>query len=370
VKVLSYKASRSKDELITKQDKIIAKQNQEKAAQEAQLRDKEQWLQHKDQLLQQQTQKATDLSLQLTQQKLGQKEEMLNTKWFEIEQLKTEWEGNKAKPELPILKPEKPLGRNFIAMLFQPEPKKVLSVPEQVEQMSSTAKEQNKIHQEEVLALLKWVTEGHLVEVETILKKNQFWGLPGSIKDLSDRTFKNITALQYAAWSLDREMCGLIMGYLGTHNSAIQLKALYAEPNRYSDYGTHYDIKPLIEKTQTYVKNKHKWRDENPEECSRYWQKEVEGEQRKCPAWLIYAWSEEGKDVAWTTQDFTRKVKREYDKNRLDWWFTDNFNNGRGVESTWGAARGGKRMDRSWGTSYRLNSRGPAQPGEVRQTRR
>ena len=232
-------------------------------------------------------------------------------------------------------------GGNYSPMLFQPPLKKALSYPEQVEQMSTVAKEQNKIRQEEVQALLKWVTEGHLVEVETLLKKNPSLGVcTGTIKDLSDRTFKNITALQYAAWSLDREMCNVIMGYVGTHNSAIQLKALYDEPKHYSDYGTHYDIKPLIEKTQKYVENCDKWWKENQAECYRYWQKEVGGEQRKCPAWLVYAWSEEGYDVAWTKQDFSRKVKREYDKNRLDWWFTENYNEGGGVGSCWGVFRG------------------------------
>ena len=71
-----------------------------------------------------------------------------------------------------------------------------------------------------------------------------------------------------------------------------------------------------------------------------YWQKEVGGEQRKCPAWLIYAWSEEGKDVAWTKKDANRKITREYDKHRLEWWFTEKYNNGRGVGSSWSVVRG------------------------------
>lgn len=53
-----------------------------------------------------------------------------------------------------------------------------------------------------------------------------------------------------------------------------------------------------------------------------------------------YTWSEGGENVAWRTQDFTRQVKREYDKNRLEWWFTQNYNNGRGVGSSWAVARG------------------------------
>ncbi len=94
---------------------------------------------------------------------------------------------------------------------------------------------------------------------------------------------------------------------------------------------------PLVTKTKTYVDNYAKW---NDDQCANYWQKEVGGEQRKCPAWLIYAWSEEGEDVAWTKKDVNRKIKREYDKNRLEWWFTENYNNGRGVGSSWAVVRG------------------------------
>ena len=123
----------------------------------------------------------------------------------------------------------------------------------------------------------------------------------------------------------------------GAHNSAIQFKALSEEPQRYSPHGASYDFTPLVTKTKTYVDNYAKWDDEK---CCQYWQKEVGGEQRKCPAWLIYAWSEEGEDVAWTKKDANRKITREYDKHRLEWWFTENYNNGRGVGSAWATARG------------------------------
>ena len=220
-------------------------------------------------------------------------------------------------------------------------PATVLSYPEQVEKMSKAV--QDKINPEELKALFKWVTEGHLLEVEQLLKKNPTLTLgTGTVKDLSDRTFKNITALQYAAWALDSEMCELIMPYAGAHNSAIQLKALSEEPQRYSPHGASYDFTPLVTKTKTYVDNCGTW---DYEKCCQYWQKEVGGEQRKCPAWLIYAWSEEGYDVAWTKKDANRKIAREYDKHRLEWWFTENYNNGTGVGSAWATARGFERAE-------------------------
>lgn len=188
--------------------------------------------------------------------------------------------------------------------------------------------------------LLKRVTEGHLVEVQTLLEKAPLLSLvTATVTDLSNRTFKNITALQYAAWALDIEMCTLIMNYSGIHNASIQLKALSEEPEQYSSHGANYDIMPLASKMGTYMANYNtKW---DYPECCRYWQKEVGGEQRKCPAWLIYTWCESGEDVAWTKKDLTRKVKREYDRRWLERWMRGgNPNNVSGGVSTTAVLRG------------------------------
>ena len=260
------------------------------------------------------------------------------------EAIKVWWSGFSAEEQstLPKLKtllyPVEPVKAESSQLPGQPETsvgtQRSLSYPEQMEQMSKSV--QDKIHPEELKVLFKWVTEGHLLEVGKLLKKNPTLALGTlTVTDLSDRIFKNITVLQYAAWCLDEEMSDLLISYLGAHDSAIQLKALYDEPGRYSTYGSYYDIKPLIQKTQTYIDNWSKWSDE---ERKRYWQKEVGGEQRKCPAWLIYAWCEQGSDVAWTKKDFTRKINRQYDKHHLASWFTGN---GSGVGSTWACARGG-----------------------------
>lgn len=212
---------------------------------------------------------------------------------------------------------------------------KPLSYVEEVEAISQLVETSRT--QEDLKALLKWVTEGHLEEVEKLLKKNLSLGLgTGTVTDHSDRTFKNITALQYAAWALDVDMVALIMNYVGKYYSIVQLKALETAPERYSEYEESYDFMALVKKYKAYMDNYDSW---DGNQCFQYWQKEIGGEQQKCPAWLVYAWSEEGDDVAWTKQDGTRKVKREYDRHRLDWWFTENYNNGRGVGSSWAAFR-------------------------------
>ena len=324
-------------------------------------------LQAKEVEIQRQRQKVTELSTECEQKRVDLKtQEVKNQqKDLEIEQLKEKntrfeealqtaqdhevslkmqlSESQKVAQSLvqfrqqPSSSSLSPQSGNYTPVFHKVTDKQVnLTYPDQVEKMSNEAK--NKIDPKELSMLFKWVTEGHLLEVEKLLKNNPTLGLGTlTVTDLSDRTFKNITVLQYVAWCLDEEMCDLIISYLRVYNSAIQLKALYDEPGRYSTYGTHYDIEPLSQKTQTYIDNYSKW---SYEECERYWQKEVGGEQRKCPAWLIYAWCEEGDKVAWVKQNFKMTVKREYEKNHIAWWFTEEYNNGKGVGTTWASVRG------------------------------
>ena len=64
------------------------------------------------------------------------------------------------------------------------------------------------------------------------------------------------------------------------------------------------------------------------------------GAQRLCPAWLIYAWCEQGDSVAWDKKDLANiHVERQYEKEHLKWWFTSQYNGGCGVGSKWSCSR-------------------------------
>jgi hypothetical protein len=153
----------------------------------------------------------------------------------------------------------------------------------EVEQVK--VKSQSVIHQvnpADAQTLAKWVTDGHLVEVEKLLQKDKNLAhVIITIKDRSDRVFE-CTGFQYAAWALDIEMCEVFRKYLDNENASLQIKALEKVPKKYSQHGAHYNMTDLIEKTQTYINNYTKW---DTNQCCQYWQKEVGGEQRKCPAW-------------------------------------------------------------------------------------
>ena len=363
-----------KDKVHEEQQRVLLNQQeamrnleQQLSAKEEQLKTQHDEIKKQKRNAKKRSEKAEELSTQLTQkvsglseanEKQARENQQLASKIIQLEKALQEASDREMALKLERNQPKRPppstptttaaKGGEF-GSVFSASPSsssasplkpaaKALSYAEQVEAGSKAV--QGKIDQKELAALLKWVTEGQLVEVEKLIKKNPSLGLgTGTVTDRSERTFKNVTVLQYAAWALDAEMCELIIPYLGAHNTSIQLKALANEPNGYSTHGASYDFSPLVTKTQTYVDKYASWDDA---ERMRYWQKEVGGEQRKCPAWLIYAWSEAGYDVAWTRKDPNRKIKREYDKNRLDWWFTENYNSGRGVGSLWAVVRGRK----------------------------
>ena len=188
--------------------------------------------------------------------------------------------------------------------------------------------------------LLNYTVLGRLDKVDEILKANPELALGKSIiTDLSERTFYQITAFQYAVWSLDVDMWNLFLKYLDSPTALSQLQSLEASHENYSKHGMHYDIAPLIAKTRTYLDNYRNW---NEGKRCQYWQKEVGSEQRQCPAWLIYAWCEQGMDVAWTKNQAVKKITRQYDKAQLSWWFTKEYMNGKGTGSNVG------RMARNW----------------------
>ena len=108
--------------------------------------------------------------------------------------------------------------------------------------------------------LLRLVAEGEQDIAEKIIKLNpQLLLQTGTVKDLSDREFKNITPFQYALWAMDWHMWKMIRKYLSATAQAEQFNTL---ENKGTEHGIHYDIKPLIEALQTYVGNHKGWSDD------------------------------------------------------------------------------------------------------------
>lgn len=177
----------------------------------------------------------------------------------------------------------------------------------------------------QITEVLREVTLSNVSEVNRLLNKNpQLVLAHGDITDLSDRSFKNITALQYAVWAGDWVMWGKIYEYFDSEKaieiSAQQLKEFESRQDIIKEYGLNFDFQLILSIYQEFL-NKFSSFDEK--ERTRYWQQVLGNAQRKCPAWSVYIICER----EWSSSKcFERSV--DYSKNHLNWWFNKEYRNG------------------------------------------
>ena len=77
------------------------------------------------------------------------------------------------------------------------------------------------VDQKALSQLLQYVAEGEQDKAEALIQKNKKLLLhAGTVKDLSDREFKQITAFQYALWAMDWHMWTMIRKYLPQKNAS------------------------------------------------------------------------------------------------------------------------------------------------------
>ncbi|MBS0351327.1 MAG: hypothetical protein JSR33_09110 [Proteobacteria bacterium] len=109
----------------------------------------------------------------------------------------------------------------------------------------------SKRESKDVAILLTLVADGQQAEVEKMIKANlQLLTAYDKVQDLAGRTFTNITAFQYALWSLDWHMWAMIQKYLPKEEQAKQLQELETKGTA---YGKHFSLKGLIDALQEYV---------------------------------------------------------------------------------------------------------------------
>jgi ankyrin repeat protein len=134
----------------------------------------------------------------------------------------------------------------------------------------------------EVAQFLRLVAEGEQDKAEALLKANPSLALAsGSVTDLSERRFANITAFQYALWAMDWYMWTMLLKYLPKSEAAAQARALEADG---TEHGKHFSLTPLTQALDTYIKNFNAWSWEKREE---HWCKIVGGAQRLLPVHVV-----------------------------------------------------------------------------------
>jgi serine/threonine protein kinase len=132
--------------------------------------------------------------------------------------------------------------------------------------------------------LLQWVAEGEQDKAEELIKKDKHLLLhAGTVKDLSGREFKGITAFQYALWALDYHMWTMIKKYLPREAQVEQLQALESKGTA---HGKHFSLKELTDALQVYVDNAEKvWKYD--QRAVDHWCKVVGGAQTRLPAHVV-----------------------------------------------------------------------------------
>jgi hypothetical protein len=179
----------------------------------------------------------------------------------------------------------------------------------------------------EILAIfLKYVSEGEQDEAEALLKdKPELAVYSSDVTDLSGRSFKGITAFQYAVWALDFHMWTMIRKYLpnqAAHEQILQVdKSAWAK-----QYGASISWQNLIDALQKYIDlcDDSKW-----SEAATQWKIQVGGAQKLLPVHVVNEYCRPDRPfhpcpdfIKDTTLPRTRKT---YEGE----WYTATYNNGK-----------------------------------------
>lgn len=169
------------------------------------------------------------------------------------------------------------------------------------------------LDQKDLSQLLRWVVEGEQDKAEELIKKDKNLLLhAGTVKDLSGREFKGITAFQYALWALDWHMWTMIQKHLPKEAQAEQFQALETKGTA---HGKHFSLQGLTDALQVYVDNAEKWNyDQRAED---QWCKKVGGAQKQLPAHVVNEYCRRDRPFGPCPQEWESKLPRS---REIDVW--------------------------------------------------
>jgi hypothetical protein len=105
----------------------------------------------------------------------------------------------------------------------------------------------------QVTQVLTYVTESQQSEAETLLKKEPYLALTyGTVTDPGERTFKRITAFQYAVWALDWHMWEMMLKHFKDEHFALAAEQ-YKELNEQgTEHEKTFSLVPLVEALKAF----------------------------------------------------------------------------------------------------------------------
>lgn len=177
-------------------------------------------------------------------------------------------------------------------------------------------------------AFLTYVAEGEQGKAEAFLQKCPALGLrSGEVTDLSKRTFRNITALQYALWALDWHMWTMLLKYIPPEAAGTQIAQLETGP-WVSQHGVMVSWQNLIDALDQYISEVRGGK--SGDVYSRTWNQQVGGAQLLLPAHVINEYCHPTRSFD-PPPDFTQSEPSDAWRCRtLDEgeWFTTQYNHG------------------------------------------
>ncbi len=213
-----------------------------------------------------------------------------------------------------------------------------------IRQKSREVREKSQVTDKEVSELLKEVGKGHLAEVKQMLQSNRsLLYAQGAMVDVTDKTYKDITVLQYAYIVGDIDMCEMILEeFKKAGDEAMIRYQLNAEVIQ--KLGGVYALKETLEAYEAYIKSfDANYNAGNYDQLKKDWCQKIGGCQKSWPAWLRYDFTQEGGDAPWCKQSVCgRPQKRDdsaYGLNENNCWLKGDGNRYK-LGENFGLARG------------------------------
>ena len=133
------------------------------------------------------------------------------------------------------------------------------------------SKEQQRLFQPDLdgLKLLRFVVRGEQEKADRLLTIHPELLLKrGTITDYSGRTFKNITAYEYAYWAKDTHMCRMLERHMDANTATIMHQRCldidkngltYEQRGVVIEHSRHFDLTPLVSALQDYADGYDNW---------------------------------------------------------------------------------------------------------------
>lgn len=215
--------------------------------------------------------------------------------------------------------------------------------------ITSKPQESKTINPEDGNKLLNLVAQGEEAQAEEMLKTMpELLLYRGDVTDLSKFSFKDITALQYAVWALDRHMWDMILKYLPKKEALAQAEQ-FETGGWVSQHGVTVSWQATIDALQQYSDNFSIW---SSRKRNQFWIEEIGKRQLLYPAHVINEYCRTDRSFVPTPGFQEAKLPRTRQTNEGE-WFTAVYKGGR-LGEQWAVVRGAWAQARASGSSINM----------------